>query len=192
MMSVKCSWERAFWANARYLRNMKAPVDARLGMWRSIAFGIGDYYFAGWRPALKAASEIESAHNNILRRIIFVQSRQDDTAASFVLRRNSLIAHIKSRNKLCIRSRWAFRLVSWEEHLYRHQDSFAFKLLVAQDDEWLRIQRLLSGSPSVDAGTTGTRDGRGYPMRWGAGWLDAVGMACGGWENCDWDKTLTA
>ena len=61
---------------------MKAPVDARLRMWRSIAVGIGDYYFAGWRPALKAASEIESAHNKILRGTIFVQSRQDDTAAS--------------------------------------------------------------------------------------------------------------
>ena len=81
---------------------------------------------------------------------------------------------------MCIRSRWANRLVSWVEHLHRHKATWAYQLLVTQDDEWLRIMRLLAGSPSYEAGVTGTRVGRGFPLRWGAGWLDAVSLNGGG------------
>ena len=61
----------------------------------------------------------------------------------------------------------------------------AFKLLVSQDDEWLRLQRAAVGSSSVFGGLTLTRAGPGYPLRWGANWLEAVGDVCGGWENAE-------
>ena len=192
MTSVKCSWERAFWANARYLRNSKAPLDSRLKFWRSIAFGIGDYHFPGWRPAKAAASSVEAAHNKILSRILALRPSLDDSAATFSKRRNAAIARLKASHKLCVRSRWAFKLVTWMEHLHRHKDSVAFKLLGVQDDECLRTCRYLAGSQSLDAGATGTRAGRGYPLRWGAVWIEAVGLKCGGWENARRDKKLTA
>ena len=180
MNAVKCSWERAFWANARYLRNTRAPVDARVKLWRSISLGIGDYHFAGWRLAIAAGADLEAAHNKILSRIVGLKLEEDDTAASYSIRRNSVISQVKTRHKMCIRSRWANRLVSWVEHLHRHKATWAYQLLVTQDDEWLRIMRLLAGSPSYEAGVTGTRVGRGFPLRWGAGWLEAVSLNGGG------------
>ena len=95
MSAVKCSWERAFWANARYLRNPSAPIDARSKFWRCISLGIGDYHFAGWRPAIAAAAELEAAHNKIVSHIIGLKPENEDTAASYSIRRSMWLPRSK-------------------------------------------------------------------------------------------------
>lgn len=95
-------------------------------------------------------------------------------------RRNSVISQVKTKHNMCIRSWWANRLVFWVEHPHRQKATWAYQLLVTQDDEWLRIMCLLAGSPSYEAGGTGTRVGRGFPVRWGAGWLEPVSLNGGG------------
>ena len=136
--------------------------------------GIGDYHFAGWRPVSAAAAALEAAFNRILFRIVAVKPESDETPARFCKRRNSMIAELKRDHGLCVRTRWALRLISWVEHMYRHPETFAFQLVITQDDEWLRMQRASVGS-SIFAGFTRTRAGPGCPLRWGTNWLEAVG-----------------
>ena len=52
--------------------------------------------------------------------------RPGDTREVFAARRNSEISQAKYSAKLDIKSRWAFCLSGWVEHIFRHQDMPAF------------------------------------------------------------------
>ena len=85
-------------------------------------------------------------------------------------------------------------LARWMELVQRHPESPACLILSVQDDLWLETMRALltaDGSDSaLRAGRTGTRSGRGRPIRWSAGWVTAVKDTFG-WANSLRDKGLT-
>ena len=118
-----------------------------------------------------------------------------DTAASYKIRKNRLIAQLKASCSFDVRERWAVRLASWTEHVYRNKTCPSYLLLQCQDEAWLRTCRILIGSfgshRTLDAGATGTRSSSGLPMRWGDKWLEFVGNQHDGWENPTRNKSLT-
>ena len=71
---------------------------------------------------------------------------------------------------------WLKKIVAWLEHLWRHKENPAYKVLVCQDDDWLRHARALSGRSrwhgTVEAGALCLRGGPGRPIRWGQGWME--------------------
>ena len=69
-------------------------------------------------------------------------------------------------------------------------DSIGFHLLCSQDNEWLRQKRSEANSLSILAGVTQTRASGGFPMRWCAGWVEAVERELG-WDNASRTKELT-
>ena len=93
-------------------------------------------------------------------------------------RRNLLASGLKRRVGAEVRRRWAYKVVTWIEHLRRYPDSIGCQFLGIQDDNWLRSQRLRVGmfgaSRTLDAGETRTRSGAGYPIRFCANWLDKL------------------
>ena len=88
--------------------------------------------------------------------------------------------------------RFSYRVVSWVEHLTRHPSSPAYLSLETQNDAWVGFKRLCVGkfgtSRSISSGETATRNGSGFPIRWGCLWLEEVGRAGGGWTNPDRDS----
>ena len=70
-----------------------------------------------------------------------------------------------------------------------------YLLLDTQNDAWLRFKRLCVGkfgtSRSFSSGETATRNGPGFPIRWGSPWLEEVGSEGGGWTNPDRDSRTT-
>ena len=93
-----------------------------------------------------------------------------------------------------VRRRWAYKVVTWIEHLRRHPDTVGCRFSEIQNDEWLRSQRLSVGmfgiSRSLEAGETRTRSGAGYPIRSGANWLEALSKD-GGLRNPERSKSVS-
>ena len=185
---LSMSWNKAFWQNAKLFNNPFASQTSKLKFWRRISNSIGDYYFAGMRPCKKHGCDLESFHNKILCRILKLRPSADETAELFVRRRNRTVRQCKDSSDIDVRRRWSLRIVSWVEHLFRHQETLGFKFLSVQDDLWLQTCRILANSGSELAGHTRARSGPGKPLRWSTGWLEKVGsveledVGCG-WEN---------
>ena len=87
--------------------------------------------------------------------ILGVERSSTEDVGSFVIRRNAEVASFKREGKINIRARWALKLASWVEHIYRHPEQPAFALLDCQNDLWLWTMRALGGnrcdSNDVDA-----------------------------------------
>ena len=85
-------------------------------------------------------------------------------------------------------------LARWVEHLRRHVECPARVLSSVQDDLWLQTVRAMQAAEmcaqSVRAGRTGTRAGRGKPVRWGHFWVAALEESYG-WENVTRDRGHT-
>ena len=147
-----------------------------------------------WAPSQSAARMIEGWHNNLLQRIVRVRRVEGETPEHFCRRRNRIVAFERNEARLCIRDDWALCLVRWVEHLMRHTDGPGGKLLTVQDELWIQTVRALHWTPSRDAslgsGATGTRLGRGRPIRWVGAWLDILRQSHD-LENPDRDKALS-
>ena len=131
-----------------------------------------------WTPLPSAARLIEGWYNRILHRMIPVAAQGDVDAASFCRLRNRVVSLEKQRAGLDVKKDWALCLARWMEHVQRHAESPAHRILSVQDDLWLETMRALHSTEGSDdalrAGRTGTRSGRGRPIRWSAGWVTAV------------------
>ena len=156
-----------------------------------MSHGLADYVLPSLRPSKKTGSQLEGFHNRFVCRILGVDKLAEEDLATFVRRRNSLVSSFKRENKIDIRARWALKLVTWVEHVFRHRERPAFSLLACQNDDWLRTQRALAGNMSgnrgLDAGATSTRSGRGAPIRWGSHWIEFI-QQLHGWGNLSRDK----
>jgi len=60
---------------------------------------------------------------------------------------------------------WCTRMQSWQSHMERHAELWPARISAYQDARWLQTRRLLSGSPSLFAGLTGTRARAGKVQR---------------------------
>ena len=100
-------------------------------------------------------------------------------------RRTSEIAQLEESCHFDVRSRWALRLVSWVEHMFRHKSSPSFQFLDVQTDAWLRQQMREAGmsstSGTVHGGATNTKSGPGNPLRWCHRWVEHVAFSEEGW-----------
>ena len=147
-----------------------------------------------WTPFPSAARLIEGWYNRILQRMIPVASLDDVDPATFCKHRNKVVTMERQRAGLDVKKDWALCLARWMEHVQRHPESPACLILSVQDDLWLETMRALHTAEGSDsalrAGRTGTRSGRGRPIRWSAGWVTAV-QDTFGWANSLRDKGLT-
>ena len=119
---------------------------------------MADYVLPGLRPTKEAGDSLEGYHNKFVCRILGVERESNENIDAFVIRRNAEVANFKRAGKVDIRFRWAMKLATWVEHIYRHPECLAFSILACQNDEWLRLQRALAGGFSrfrnVEAGAT--------------------------------------
>ena len=189
------AWTRVFWANVKFLTNRRASVASRMRFWKSLTQSVSDYVWAGIRPSLRSIQGLEASFNRHVSRIVGARPEDGQSKDSCCRARNGLIQKAKSEARIDLRFRFAYRVVSWVEHLSRHSSRPAFLLLNSQDDAWLRIRRLCVGkfgtSRSISSGETATRSGPGFPIRWASQWLDEVGCAGGGWTNAERDSQVT-
>ena len=136
------------------------------------------------RPLKQRGRELEAFSNRLISRIIGLRPMEEESKASFCIRRNSAVAQLKRKVGFSMRFRWCQKLVSWVEHIRRHHDSLAYSFSTAQGDDWLRERRAEVGafgiSRSLDAGETKKRMGRGAPHRFFSGWLEALDAQCDG------------
>ena len=118
----------------------------------------------------------------------------DESAERFCRRRNRLVAIERDKAALDVKRDWALCLARWMEHLHRHPNCPASLLMAVQDDMWLLTLRALhacdGSDDSLRAGRTGTRAGRGRPVRWGQLWVQAVQVDLG-WNNASRDREAT-
>ena len=123
--------------------------------------------------------------------MVNLSPHQYSSAESYVVARNKIISDLKASCSFDISARWAFKVVTWTEHMYRRPLLPSFLLLACQDDQWLRTCRFLASSltegRSFEAGATGTRSSPGKPSRWSEKWLEFVGD----WENPNRSKALS-
>ena len=183
------AWNRCFWANAKALCNSSA-LAPRFRFWRMLSYSSVDHALAGLRPTIASASSLVRYHNRICIRIAQVRRDSGDDIAEFVVRRNKFVAEQKSLARIDISLRFAYKCVTWVDHLARHLESVQSQLLECQGDSWLRDQRQLMNSQSLFAGATGTRAQAGFPKRWGERWVDFLGDA-GGWDNPSKSKRIS-
>ena len=193
--ALMSAWTRAFWANSKTLLNRKASVLARLKIWKGLSFAIADHFWAGLKPSATTADHLEARFNKLCHLIVGLQPVSDDTAASFCTRRNRNLTYLKLEARVDVRFRFAYKVVTWLEHLTRHKDLPAYSFLISQTDEWLREKRYAAGSfgksRNADAGATNTRTHPGFLVRWGSGWLEAMTSRAGGWENARKSKATS-
>ena len=193
--ALMCAWNRAFWANARIFLNRRASVWSRVRVWKSLAFSVSDHFLAGIRPSVSSDDGLSAYFNKFVHRILSLRRSEDETPASFVIRRNHQTARVKLSASVDIRFRHAYKLCTWVEHMFRHTDRPSFHLIQSQDDTWLETCRYLanrfSSTRTATAGETGTRSGPGHPLRWGGVWLASVSEHFGGWGNEAKDRAVT-
>ena len=162
-------------------------VLSRLRVWKRLAFGVADHFWAGVRLGRKADQDLEAYFNKFDHRIVGLPKHVGEPVSSFVIRLNSVTSWFESDAKIDVRFRHALKLVTWVEHMYRHKEMPPFKLLCSQSDGWLETCRYLIGqfgaSRTPEAGETGTRAEAEVPLRWAAGWVERMASREGGWEN---------
>ena len=185
---------RVFWKHAKSLLNSKASICSRLRFWKILSFGVADYRFPGMRPNTRNGQLLEADFNVFVRRICAFRPLPGESQATFCSRRNHLASILKREVGAEVRRRWAYKVVTWVEHLRRHPESLGCTFLEIQDDSWLRSQRLkvgkFGGSRSLESGETATRAAAGYPIRFASKWLEAL-SADGGLTNPERSKTLS-
>ena len=191
---LKRSWEAVFWRNARVLTCKTICVSSRMRFWTMISRGIELFRFSLWMPSTSAAGTIEGWHNLILQRIVRVSCEDGEGAGEFCRRRNSIVSVHRKNAGSDVKLDWAMSLARCVEHLRRHPECPAGVFLSVQDDLWLQTVRAMQAADicaqSVRAGRTGTRAGRGKPVRWGHFWVAAVEVSYG-WENLTRDRGHT-
>ena len=189
------AWSRAFWSNCKVFTNRRAPPASRMKLWKRLCYSLADHRLPLISPAVKTAEAIEASCNKFAKFIAGVRRLETDDARSFVTRRNSVVASLKRDCSFDIRSRWAIRIVSWVEHMFRHQDRPSFHFLNSQTDPWLRARRREAGlsglSRTLRGGATNTRCGPGAPLRWGNIWFEYILFTETGWHNPTKDKSQT-
>ena len=181
------AWNSAFWSNCKVFTNRRAPPASRMKVWKRLCYSLADHRLPLLSPAVKTAESLEASCNKIIKFIAGVRRLDGDDAKSFVLRRNSVVSDLKHNCGFDIRSRWAIRIVSWVEHMFRHQDRPSFQFLNVQTDPWLRERRREAGlsgpSRTLRGGATNTRHGPGAPLRWGNTWFEHILFSETGWHN---------
>ena len=186
---------RTFWKNIKPLMCKQASFQSRLKFWKRLCFSCVDHMLPGLRPSAHAGEHMEAYSNKLVSRMAKIPTLADDTPASYKIRKNSYVARMKQTCAFDFRYRWAYKLTTWTEHLYRHKDAPSFLLVRSQDDEWLRTCRMLMGSfgahRSLEGGSTGTRSSSGFPVRWGERWLEFIEKEGGGWENPNRSKSIS-
>ena len=131
-----------------------------------ISPGIGSSRYPLWIPLQVAAKLVEGWQHTILQRIVRVPYREDCSREVYCRERNRIVLGERDRDGLRIQTEWALCLVRWLEHLPRHPDAPAAKLVWTQEDTWLQTIRALQRPGNLDSlsgGATGTRSGRGKP-----------------------------
>ena len=118
-----------------------------------------------------------------------------ETPEAFCIRRNRATANAKASAGIDIKFRFAYKLATWLEHVYRHKAFPSYRMLQCQDNNWLRQRRRSVGkfgsSRSLDHGETATRSGPGPPLRWAGVWVEEMSDRAGGWENAARSKEIS-
>ena len=139
------------------------------------------------RPSPYSAGLVDSYINKLCKYIVGLHPDGGETVEEFCIRRSSAVKQKRQDVHFDIRKRWALKLTTWMEHVYRHPDDPAYALIQCQNDEWLREERreatTLHSARDEDAGLTRTRAGPGAPIRWGHQWVECVFISAMGWNN---------
>ena len=114
----------------------------------------------------------------------------EESAEVFVRRRRREVKFHIVNGRAALSDHWALKLVTWLEHLQRHQGCPASLLLQEQTPAWLETCRILSGRAlmyrSDHGGQTRTRSGRGQPIRYLGQWWEHIKL-----DNPDKDKKIS-
>jgi hypothetical protein len=128
-------------------------------------------------------SELDASHNKLVKRVIGLRPTEGETQEEFCRRRNRVIAKEIGDAKAVLSVQWSFKVISWLEHLARHPDCPAARLLSEQTPLWVEACRVLSG---VSNTRTMTRAGPGRPLRFLGPWWNDLAL-----ENPGKSKALT-
>jgi len=156
-----------FWANARILLNRMSSVSHRRRWWKTISKGIGDYRFAVWPLQRTAMAATDACQNKLVAIVIGARPREHETVAAFCEPRNREVAS----EGLSLSANWTFKVVTWLEHLSRHLECTAARLIEDQTPQWIEACRAICGGA---VGETGTRAGPGHPIRYLGVWFHAI------------------
>ena len=158
--------------------------------WRNLSYSTVDHALAGVSPSVTAANCLERAHNRLNALIVKIRRQPGELSSVFAKRKNKELNVLKHEVGIDIRSRLAYKLATWCEHLYRHKEAPPYLLLHEQDDLWLQAKRAEQGSRSIFGGATGTRSEAGFPQRWAEGWVLFVEERLG-WDNLQKSKSAS-
>ena len=179
-----------FWANSRILLNRLAPIHHRLLWWRSLCKGLGDYRFGLWPLQSSDVRDIDACNRKLLFLIVGLRPEPGEAKQTFCIRRSRAVKRKAARANVDVAKQWALKTVTWLEHLHRHPDSPAARLVVEQTPQWLETCRILAGRAlffaSDAAGITATRSGAGRPVRYLGEWWRITSF-----ENAAKDKALS-
>ena len=118
--------------------------------------------------------DIDACNSQLMAMVVGVKLHEDESAEAFCRRRNRKVRSEIIEAQVRLSDHWAFKTVTWLEHLFRHPSCPAARLLQQQTPEWLETCRILSGRSSQyasdRAGITLTRSGRGPPIRYLSEW----------------------
>jgi len=179
-----------FWANSRVLLNRLAPISHRVSHWTKISRGIGEYRYGLWPFQRSAAIKVDACNSKLVAFICGSRPATEESAEAFCRRRRREVKFQIVNGKGRLSDHWAFKTVTWLEHLARHPGCPASRLLQQQTPMWLETCRVLSGRsfyyPSDSGGQTMTRSGRGQPTRYLSQWWDQIEF-----ENPDKDRGVS-
>jgi len=155
-----------------------APLQIKLAQMKRCVLPIASYRMSRWPYQIHAAKRIDRTQTKMIRVLTRSKMQAGEDPATFVQRCNRS-ASAKAREQGFWSSVWRKRVIDWNDHLRReaNRNSWASKILVYHDAEWLQEQRRIHAvgqQGSVTAGRTRTRAQKGIVHR---RWHDGVDVA---------------
>lgn len=127
-----------------------------------------------WPFQKSLLKDIDACNFQLMAMVAGVKLHEDESAEAFCRRRIRKVKSEILEAGVMLSDHWAFKTVTWLEHLSRHPACPAARLLQQLTPEWLETCQILSGRSSQHAsdrpGITLTRGGRGQPIRYLSAW----------------------
>ena len=165
--SQRTIW-RAFWKNCRS-HHLKREPQKRMQLLDRSVFPAVSYRVSRWPPQKVVAQQLDRVQVNMIASIRKLPPLPFEEPGHFNNRRMK-DAHSFLRQTSTWSSRWFNRFHEWNEHLSRHPDHPASRILATRGSEWLRRRRanyaatnpVRWNSWTSLAGRTNTRVCRGH------------------------------
>lgn len=146
-------------------------IEAKLKLFDTAVLGIFSFQCSRWPYTTALAKRIDKCQTYMIGRILRLPSYPFEPKSDYFGRLHRAAARIcNQRGKWS--DLWIKRLRTWNAHVHRHPETWAYKILQHKNDEWLRGRRSLftNASQSLSAGRTMTRSVRQrVHQRWESG-----------------------